>query len=200
MKRNILILLTSLAISFCLKAQVKMDITTLQLNMQNTPAKSSWVVNGDTLGRDMTDIVNIPKIHIGFSLRNDSNVDVMLYPLDAQINALYKYQRKIYNHKVYISSEATKTEHIYILHPKEEKHFTACGSIMGLETDFVKIDKNIEYYVPILLEILPTLRFQYYQKDGLTINQHEIDNVVIKNFNSKESSKSYEQKEYKDKE
>jgi hypothetical protein len=71
---------------------------------------------------------------------------------------------------------------------------------MGLETDFVKIDKNIEYYVPILLEILPTLRFQYYQKDGLTINQHEIDNVVIKNFNSKESSKSYEQKEYKDKE
>jgi len=185
MKKNKIILLALFAVPLFLQAQTKMDIVTLQLDMQDIQAKSIWVVNKDTLGRDMTDVANIPKIRIELSLVNDSNKEVVLYPLDAHINALYKYQKKMYSHKVYISSNAGNLEHICILHPKEEKRFIAYGSIMGLETDFVRINKGIEYYIPILLEILPTLRFQYYQKDGLIINQYKISNVVIKNFNPK---------------
>jgi len=151
-------------ISFTTKSQISFSIN--ELNVYNI----NIVVSKNTYNEGAEDG---PIIDGLFTIKNNTDSCVTIYPSKSNIQILFSFMEKQYSTNLYPLSFMENDTIILSPLQKEEVSF---GTNLLLGTDILNTDKK--NYTYELLQILPTIRISYKDKK-LNIKTTEIQNVKI---------------------
>ena len=173
------------------KAQLKLEITDLDLyNIQLGPRPKVFSVDGKyellTSNSHESTYRDSPYIKVSYKIVNDGDTIVKL-PISvySKLITSYRLNNKDYTIKMLVynrggSAPLEWSKHNIIIRPKEYLEFGSADFLIPERSELAKETKDIKDFSSFMIKILPTLRFQYKNDDGLVINQDSILNVTIK--------------------
>lgn len=184
----ILLLLVSIQIT---KAQLKLEITDLDLyNIELGPRPKVFSDDGKyellTTRSHESTYRNSPYIEVVFRIINESDSILKLHhPAYCDLIVKYRFKDQYYAVKFFSWSRGTsfpiKWDGDYrLVQPNEYLEFGSRGFLIPQYSELAKETKDVKDFSSFMIKILPTLRFQYRTDEGLVLNQDSILNVTIK--------------------
>lgn len=180
MKKKIIILISFIC-SINIYSQVELNIEELKIsNIKNSDIE---IINqSDTLIEQTEDDVTMPIIETLFKLKNISDTVIVIYPKDISLYVSYRYKGELYTNK--LKFLITEDNSYYM--PDLIKLNSNKSTLIYVNTPIIELGSSLDVkmintkdFTMFLLEILPTLRFQYNSVVGSCINDCVIKNVII---------------------
>lgn len=164
--------------------QIEMNITNLTISQLEKEYynKKEFIKGADTItiAVSLEHHSNSPYIEADIKIKNISDSSIVLIPNMSQLFILYRFEEKEYKNEMSFHADYINDKTVdgsIILNPKDELNLNANGYIVKMGTTLDIKFMKIQDLTKKMLEIIPTIKFEYVDENGMKFIHNNIYNV-----------------------